>query len=184
MALSSTIYKVELQVSDLNRNYFNAHSLTVAQHPSETLERMLVRLLVFAINASEQLAFTKGLSTAEVPDLWEKDSTGRITHWIELGQPSMKRLNQACNRCPRVSVYTYAENRARMWWQQNRSELSNQDRLQIIHLPAAQLDQLVPTLTRNHSLQCTLQEELVWFGNSQISLEIRPETLKEISVSH
>lgn len=183
MALSSTIYRVELQVSDLNRSYYNTHSLTVAQHPSETPERMLVRILVFAINANEQLEFTKGLSTAEEPDLWEKDQTATITHWIELGQPSMKRLNQACNRCPRVSVYTFAENRARMWWQQNRNDLSRQDRLRIIHLPAEQLDQLVPTLTRSLSLQCTLQDELIWFGNSQISLEFRPEILQETTVS-
>ena len=177
MALSSTIYKVELQVSDLNRNYFNTHSFTVAQHPSETLERMLVRILVFAINANEQLEFTRGLSTAEVPDLWEKDPTGAIVHWIELGQPSMKRLNRACNHSPKVSVYTYAENRARMWVQQNQGDLAQQDRLQIIHLPMEQLEQLIPTLTRSLSLQCTLQDELIWFGNSQKSLEVMPETL-------
>ena len=178
MALSSTIYKVDLQVSDLNRNYFAGHSLTVAQHPSETRERMLVRILVFALNASEQLEFTRGLSTAEVPELWETDPTGDVTHWIELGQPSMKRINRACNRCPRVSVYGYAENRMRMWWKQNRAELSAQGRLRIVYLSAEQLGQL-DTTARSLSLQCTVQDELLWFGNAQQSLEIRPEILLE-----
>ncbi len=108
MALSSTIFKVELQVSDLDRHYYQTHNLTVAQHPSETELRMLVRILAFALNASDSLSFTRGLSTDEVPDLWAKNLRGEIEAWIEVGQPSLKRLKKACKQARgRHRVYLF-----------------------------------------------------------------------------
>jgi uncharacterized protein YaeQ len=177
MALSSTIYKVELQVSDLDRHYYQTHTLTVAQHPSETTQRMMVRILAFALNASERLEFTKGLSTDEVPDLWEKSLTGDVQHWIEIGQPSAKRVKKACNQSERVSIYTYSGHSAEVWWQQNQKDFSRQAKLHIINLPADQLSDISNTVVRTMSLQCTIQEGLVWFGDTQQSHEIKPEAI-------
>ena len=98
MALKSTIYKAALSVSDMDRGYYADHTLTIACHPSETAERMMVRALAFALNAHEYLTFGKGLSDVEEPDLWEKDLTGAIAHWIEAGQPDDKRILKACGR--------------------------------------------------------------------------------------
>ena len=113
MALSSTICKATLQIADTDRNYYADHALTIARHPSETDERMMMRLLAFALNAHEHLAFGRGLSTDE-PDLWQKDLTGAIVHWIEVGQPDEKSLLRACGRAERVTVYSYG-NRAELW---------------------------------------------------------------------
>ncbi len=181
MALSSTIYKVELQVSDLDRHYYQTHSLTVALHPSETELRMMVRLLAFALNASEHLEFTKGLSTDEVPDLWEKALTGDVEHWIEVGQPSAKRVKKACNQSARVSIYTFSGHSAEVWWQQNRKDFSRQTKLRIVNLPAEQLREISNNMMRTMSLQCTIQEGLIWFGDAGQSCEITPEIMQESS---
>lgn len=181
MALSSTIYKVELQVSDLDRHYYQTHALTVAQHPSETVQRMMVRILAFALNASENLEFTKGLSTDEVPDLWEKALTGDVQHWIEIGQPSARRVKKACNQSERVSIYTYSGHSAEVWWQQNKKDFSRQSKLRIINLPNEQLSEISKNMVRTMSLQCTVQEGLIWFGDAAQSHEITPDVLQEPS---
>ena len=115
MALKSTICKASLQVADMDRNYYADHALTLARHPSETDERMMARVLAFALNAHERLEFGKGLSDTEEPDLWQKDLTGLTEHWIEVGQPDDKRLLRASGRSARVTVYAYG-NRADLWW--------------------------------------------------------------------
>jgi len=107
MALKSTVYKAELQISDMDRHYYHTHSLTIAQHPSETDERMQLRLLAFALNANEALHFGKGLSSDDEPDLWEKDYTNHIVTWIELGQPDLKRIKKACTMSDRALIYAY-----------------------------------------------------------------------------
>ena len=107
MALKATIFKADLQIADMDRNYYQDHALTLARHPSETDERMMVRLLAFAIHADEALTFTKGLFDTEEPDLWQKDLTGAIQLWIEVGQPDEKRILKACGRSEQVIVYSY-----------------------------------------------------------------------------
>lgn len=174
MALSSTIYKVELQVSDLDRAYYQTHTLTVAQHPSETETRMMVRILVFALNASEHLSFTRGLSSDDVPDLWEKNLSGDIRHWIEIGQPSFKRLKKACNQSDRVSVYTFSGHSAETWWQQNQNDCRRQSKLRVIDLPVEVVTELGNCMARSMSLQCTVQDGIIWFGDAQNSFEITP----------
>ena len=174
MAKSSTIYKVELQVSDLDRHYYQTHVLTVAQHPSETEQRMMVRILAFALNASEYLAFTKGLSTDEVPDLWEKTLTGDIQHWIEIGQPSAKRVKKACNNSAKVSIYTFSGHSAAVWQQQNIADFNRQPKLNIIDFPTQKIKELGKLVARNMSLQCTIQDGLIWFGDAQNNIEITP----------
>ncbi|MGD8913837.1 MAG: YaeQ family protein, partial [Candidatus Thiodiazotropha sp.] len=118
MALKATIFKAELQVSDMERGHYQTYDLTLARHPSETDERLMVRLLAFALNADEALSFTKGLSTEDEPELWLKSLSGEIELWIELGQLDEKRLRRACGLAKQVIVYLYAERSAAVWWSQ------------------------------------------------------------------
>ena len=118
MALKATIFKAELHIADMERGYYHDHALTVARHPSETDERMMVRLLAFALNADETLAFGAGLSTDDEPDLWRKDLTGSIETWIDVGLPDEKRIRKACGRADEVFVYSYGGHAAQLWWQQ------------------------------------------------------------------
>ena len=120
MAIKATIFKAELQVSDLDRNHFATHSLTLARHPSETDERMMVRVLAFALHAHDALAFGKGLGADDEPDLWQKDLTGAIEVWIEVGQPDEKRVRRACGRAAQVFIYAYGDRIVDSWWDRAR----------------------------------------------------------------
>ena len=115
MALKSTIYKVELQLADLDRGHFGDYSLTLARHPSETDERMMMRLMAFALNASETLIFGRGLSTEDEADLWDLDATGSIERWIDVGLPDEKAIRRACNRSRHVVVLSYGDRAADIW---------------------------------------------------------------------
>ena len=107
MAQKATIYKVELSVSDMGRHYYETHKLTVAKHPSETDERLMVRILAFALNAHEQLELTKGLSTEDEPDIWQKNLSGELELWVALGLPSDKIIRQSCGKADDVIIYCY-----------------------------------------------------------------------------
>ncbi len=165
MALKATIHKAALQVADMDRSYYADHALTVARHPSETDERMMVRLLAFALNAHEHLAFGKGLSDTEEPDLWEKDLTGAIAHWIEVGQPDDKRLLRACGRARRVSVYAYGSS-AELWWKAIAEKLARARNLAVWRVPAEAGPALAKLAARSMQLQCTVQDGHVWFSDA------------------
>jgi uncharacterized protein YaeQ len=175
MALKSTIFKAELQIADLDRNYYQTHALTIARHPSETDERMMVRLLAFAMHADEALSFGKGLSSEDEPDLWAKDLTGAIDLWIEVGLPEERRIRRACGRSRQVAVVTYGGRVADMWWQQNKAALQRQDNLTIINLSVEDSAALTALAARGMALQCTLQEAELWFIVDGQSTRIAPE---------
>ncbi|MEW5832277.1 MAG: YaeQ family protein [Campylobacterota bacterium] len=142
MAAGSTICKVQLNIADMDRNYYETHDLTIAQHPSETDERLMMRLVAFAFNATERLVITKGIGGEDEPDLWEKDYGGDIQLWIDLGQVDEKRLRKACGRSEKVIVYTYNAKAASAWWRQNGSTFARFRNLQIIHLDAGEIEKL------------------------------------------
>lgn len=175
MALKSTIFKVELQITDLDRNYYQNHALTVARHPSETDERMMVRVLAFAMFADDALAFGKGLSSEDEPDVWARDLTGAITCWIEVGLPDERRVRRACGRAEQVVVMTYGGRVADMWWQQNRTALTRQDNLTVINLAADDSRALAALAARGMQLQCTLQDAELWLIVEGQSTRIAPE---------
>lgn len=158
MALKSTVFKVELQIADLDRNYYQTHALTLARHPSETDERLMVRVLAFALCAADRLEFGKGLSTDDEPDLWRRDLTGAIEQWIEVGLPDEKRLRRACGRARQVLAITYGGRVADLWWEQNRAALRKLDKLAVIDLPADATQTLAGLATRTMRLDCTVQE--------------------------
>jgi uncharacterized protein YaeQ len=178
MALKATVYKADLQISDIDRHYYQNHALTLAQHPSETIERMMIRLLVFALHAHEDLTFTRGLSSDEEPDIWLKLPTDEIDIWIDLGQPDEKRIRKACGRANKVFIYTYSQRSADVWWQQINSKLDRFNNLHVISLVDETGSSLAPLAQRKMNLQCNIQDHEVWFGDNEHTVHVIPETLK------
>ena len=171
MAVKATILKAELQVSDMDRHYYASHALTLAQHPSETAERVMVRLLAFALNASEDLAFGRGISTDDEPDLWRRDLTGQVELWIEVGDPDEARLRKACGRSSEVRVYCFSGRSAAIWWQKNAEALGRLSNLQVFEVPAEASERLAALAARNMQLQCLVQEGAVQVMDVQASVD-------------
>jgi uncharacterized protein YaeQ len=178
MATKATIYRAELQVSDIDRNYYGTHSLTVAQHPSETEERLMVRLLAFALNASERLAFGRGISTEDEPDLWDRDLTGEIQLWIEIGQPDEQRLRRACGRAREVRVYTFSGRGAGIWWQKNAAALERCANLRVFDVPAEASAQLAALAARNMQLQLLVQDGHIQLSTDAGTVDIALATIR------
>ncbi len=172
MALKATIYKAELHVADLDRHYYETHALTLARHPSETDERLMLRLLAFARHAHPDLAFTKGLSSQDEPDLWQLDLTGAIDTWIDLGQPDEKRVRKACGRAKHVFIYSYGGHGAELWWEKIRPQLERFNNLTVINLPRSTAAALEKLAQRTMQLNCTLQDKQVWLANDASSVEV------------
>ncbi len=172
MALKATIFKLELQITDLDRNYYQGHTLTIAKHPSETDERMMLRILAFALNASETLVFSRGISTDDEPDIWQKSLSNEIELWIDLGQPDEKRIRKACGRSRQVIIYTYRERSANVWWEQSQAKLARFKNLAVMHFKASDLMSLEKMVTRNMQLQCTIQDGSIWLSNETDAVEI------------
>jgi len=134
VALKPTIYKAQVALADSDRNCFEDLSLTLAQHPSETIERLTARLLAFCINSARNLEFTRGISTADEPDIWQQSDSGEIEHWIEMGQPEEPRLRKACGRAKQVSVYAFGKS-ASTWWKLNGDAIAALPRTNVWQLP-------------------------------------------------
>ena len=178
MASNATIFKATLHIADMDRHYYADHAVTLARHPSETDERMMVRLLAFVRHAHEALAFGRGLSTEDEPDLWQKDLTGNIEWWIEVGQPDEKRLRKACHRARQVCVYNYGGRGADLWWAQNREALERLENLTVFNLAHDTGRALAALAQRSMQLQCTLQEGQVWLADDKQSVTIELEPRK------
>lgn len=178
MALGATIFKTDLQIADMDRGYYHDHSLVLARHPSETDERLMVRLLAFALNANESLAFGKGLSAEDEPDIFDADLTGRITTWIDVGLPAEKEIRKASSRADAVKVYAYGGRSIDVWWKQNAGALQRYAKLSVIEIPSQASQAMVALAARNMRLQCTIQDDLVWLTDGTTSVEIQPVLLK------
>lgn len=177
MALKATIFKADIQIADMDRHYYQDHSLTIARHPSETDERMMVRLLAFARHAHEALVFGKGLSDSEEPDIWQKDLTGAIDLWIDVGQPDDRRILKACGRATEVKIYSYSSNSA-IWWNQTGSRVDRAKNLEVINLSSATSQAMARLAQRNMQLQFTLQDGEIWVNGNGETLQIDLSVLK------
>lgn len=176
MALKSTVVRAELQVSDMDRHYYATHPLTLAQHPSETDERLMVRLLAFALHADERLEFGRGLSTDEDPDLWQRDYSGQVERWIELGQPDESRIRKACGRSREVVVLNYGGRAADLWWEKNASALARHDNLTVLDLPGEQVQALAALHGRSVRLTVMIQDgEVSLLGEDGREVVLRPQ---------
>jgi len=178
MALKSTVFKAELQVADLDRGHFGDYSLTIARHPSENDHRMMVRLLAFLLNASETLAFGRGLSAEDEADLQDIDPTGSIERWIDVGLPDEKAIRRACSRARQVVVLSYGGRAADIWWQQTAGKVAGQKNLQVLALTPEDSEALTALAQRSMRLQCTIQDGVVWLANSDQNVELKPRVLK------
>jgi uncharacterized protein YaeQ len=182
MALKATIFKAELQITDMDRQYYQDHALTIARHPSETDERMMVRLLAFARHADPALYFGKGLSEVDEPDLWKKDLTGAIDLWIEVGQPDEKRLLKACGRAAQVVVYSYSSNSS-IWWSQISSRVERAKNLTILNLPSASSLAMARLAQRNMQLQCMIQDGQLWLTGNGDAIQLDLTMMKSAAES-
>lgn len=178
MAIKSTVFKVDLQITDLDRDYYQGHHLTVARHPSETNERMLMRIIAFALHASDDLVFTKGISSDDEPDIWEKNLTGEIVLWIDLGQPDEKRIRQACGKSKSVIIYTYNQRSSTIWWPQIKNKLERFKNLTVVNLSVSDEDGLDTMVDRTIELQCTVQDSHIWLSSSNSTVQIETENWK------
>lgn len=178
MALKATIFKAELQIADMERNYFHEHVLTIARHPSETDERMMVRLLAFALHGDELLTFGKGLSDEDEPDICLKDLTGALKVWIDVGQPDEKRMRRACGRADEVFVYAYGGHSTTIWWNKVSSDVQRCSNLTVVQLPQPACREMAAQAQRNMKLNCTVQDGQVWFADAQNSVLVEPVKLK------
>jgi len=158
MAQKATIYKVELSVSDMDRHYYETHKLTVAKHPSETDERLMVRILAFALNAHEHLEMTKGLSTDDEPDIWQKSLSGEIDVWVALGLPSEKVIRQSCGKAGKVIIYPYGGRTAEMWWDKVKNSTTRFDNLHVTNFSEADTGALANLASRAMKLQVNIQD--------------------------
>ena len=158
MAQKATIYKVELSVSDMDRHYYETHKLTVAKHPSETDERLMVRILAFALNAHEQLEMTRGISTDDEPDIWQKSLSGELELWAALGLPSEKIVRQSSGKANKVIVYCYGGNTAEMWWEKIKNSTTRFDNLSVVNFSEKDTTELAKLASRSMKLQVNIQD--------------------------
>ena len=184
MALKSTIFKAVLSIADIDRSYYRDHELTIARHPSETDERMMIRLLAFALHADESLAFGRGLSTDDEPDLWRRDLTGSIERWIDVGLPDEREVRKACGRAREVYVLAYGGRAVELWWQGAREKLARQDRLAVSEVPIEASRALAPLVGRSMRLQVTIQEGHAFVADGTTSVPVDLRVLKALSTAH
>lgn len=179
MALRATIYKADLHIADNDRSYYGSHSLTVARHPSETDERMMVRLLAYALftDSDDTLEFTRGLSATEEPDLWRKDLTGAILQWVEAGLPDERRLLKACGRSEEVIVVAYGRN-TRLWWQGVRDKLERADNLRVYALAAEETTALAGLAARKMTLNINISDAAAWISGEAGDASVQVQKLR------
>ena len=178
MAQKATIYKVELSVSDMDRHYYETHNLTVAKHPSETDERLMVRILAFALNAHERLEFTKGISTDDEPDIWQKSMSGEHELWVVLGLPGEKNIRQSCGKANEVIVYSYGGSTAEMWWERIKDSTTRFNNLQVINLSKKDTSELGKQASRLMKLQINIQDGDVMVSVDDNIVNVSPVILK------
>ena len=181
VALKSTVYKAALQIADMDRALYADHALTLALHPSETEERLMARVLAFALNVPADdsrgmLQPARGLSDTDEPDLWQRDLTGQIVRWIEVGQPDDRRIAKACARAEQVAIYAYSA-AAPIWWGGIASKVARWRNLEVWLLPADQSQALAELAARSMQLQLTVQDGTVWVGGERGSVDVTPQRL-------
>ena len=169
MALKATVFKADLQIANLDQNQFGEYALTLAQHPSETIERVMIRLLAFALYASQDLRFGRGLSNEEDAAVWEIDPSGVTRLWIDVGLPDEARVKKACSRADRVVIITYGGRPSDMWWQQNANSLGRYRNLTVIQISPEDSAKLIEAAGRTMKLSWTIQEGMVYLDNASLT---------------
>ncbi|MFK8028733.1 MAG: YaeQ family protein [Gammaproteobacteria bacterium] len=175
MALGATICKAHISIADVDRHFYEDVTLTIARHPSEKDERMMQRVLCYVLSAHEDLMFTKGLSTDDEPDLWQKNLVGDIEHWIELGQPDVRRIGKACGRAREVTVQCYSGHSAELWFRKLEPELNRFKNLKVKNVLPEESVALAQLAGRNMELNAYVSEQQVLFSNKDTSVQVNPQ---------
>lgn len=178
MAQKATIFKADLSVADMDRHYYADHALTLALHPSETRVRLMLRLVAFALHATENLGFTRGLAADDEPDIWQKSLSDEIELWIELGLPDERRLRKAAGRAKQVVVYAYGNRGVDVWWEKSAKEFNRIDQLRVLAVDDDTLSALESLIERTMQLSVTVQDQDAWFSNGIKNIPIRWRVLK------
>ncbi len=177
MALKATIYKADLQIADMDRHYYADHALTIARHPSETDERMMARVLAYALNAQDGIAFTKGLFDVDEPEVWVKSLTDEIRLWIDLGQPDEARIRRACSRADQVVVLCYSSS-CDLWWKSITNKLTRLTNLTVLQLPVDTTQALAALAERSMRLQCMVQDGEIWINTDNANVPVKLVSLQ------
>jgi len=181
MALGSTIYKIDINLSNFNTHYYESFNLTIAKHPSENESRMMYRLLAFLYCAHIDLKFTKGLSRTEEPELWQKDYTGEIIQWIELGLPDTKRIRQASGKSLAVKVFTYHQNKAHEWYQNNKYDFQKNKKLEVYHFNVSENGPIDKFVVKSMRLSCIIEEQQMYLSDDSERIGIEVKKLDNIN---
>ena len=176
MAIKPKVFKVNIQIADMDRHYYSDHLLTIAQHSSETDERPMVRILAFVLNASETLTFADGITNQSQADLWERDHNEQIKLWISVGLPEEKLIRKATSRAEQVLVYSYGGRVAEIWFK--KAKLDSYKNLKVINLLTEDTTNLATMLARGMKLNFTIQEGDIMIANDVTSINIVPQILK------
>ncbi|OUS30887.1 hypothetical protein A9Q99_05090 [Gammaproteobacteria bacterium 45_16_T64] len=175
MALKPTIYKLNVTLSDLNRDYYDSVQLTVAQHPSETVERMMARIMAYCINAQEFLVFTKGLSAVEEADIWAKTLDGQTTLWIDVGEPDVERMRKATRLAREVKVYSF-NSKSDVWWTQNKEKYADTS-VQVYQFPWESIQTLANLVARTMDMSVTITGDSAYVAMEAGECEVEWVTL-------
>ncbi|MDH5517462.1 MAG: YaeQ family protein [Gammaproteobacteria bacterium] len=179
MAIKPTIYKLRVNLSDLNRDYYDTLSLTIALHPSETIERMMARMLAFCINAEPELSFTKGLSSIEEPDIWQRTLDDQIALWIDIGEPASERIKKASRQAKKVSVYSF-NSKSDVWWQQGQSKFK-QLNVSVYRFDWPGIQALAALVERTMDFSVTITGDSAYIATQLGECEVSWEVLQSVS---
>lgn len=177
MALKATVYKANIELADMDRNYYDSLQLTLAQHPSETAQRFMVRLICYVLNAHQDLQFGKGISDEDEAALWQINYSDEIALWIELGQIDEKRIKKACNKAQHVKLYCYGSS-AETWWSQSQAALKKYSKLSVEQFSQSTTDALAKLLSKTMEFQCSIQDGQLWLSCDGESLLIETQKLQ------
>lgn len=177
MALNATILKFDLSVADLDRHYYADHALTIANHPSETAERVMVRLLAFAMLADERLSFGRGLSAEDEPDLVQTDLTGSIEVWVMVGLPDERLVRKACGRARQVVLLAYGGSKCDIWWRRQGADLIRLSNLRVYAISQTDSQALARLIGRTVTLSVTAQDGDYLFAGATDSIRVTPTVL-------
>lgn len=176
MALKATILKANIQLADMDKNYYDTLQVTIAQHPSETDQRLMIRLMVYILNAHENLQFGKGVSDEDEAAIWQINYSDEIELWIELGQIDEKRIKKACNQSQKVKVYCYGSS-SNIWWENNANKLSTYTKLSVEQFSTDTIEAITPLLNRTMNFQCSIQDGQMWLTADDQTFLIETTTL-------
>jgi len=178
VALKPTIYKLRITLSDIDRNYYDTLNLTIAQHPSETLERMMARVLAFCINAQEYLVFTQGVCAAEEPDIWARTLDNQISLWIEVGEPSVDKIRKATGLSQTVKVYSF-NSKSNTWWDQGREKI-NKLTASVFQFQWGSIQALAALVKRTMDLSVTITDDTAYITAEYGTCEVSWVSLRDL----